>query len=206
MPYNSEIHHRHSIRLPKYDYSNSGAYFITICAQNRECLFGKIVAGNMILNEAGKMIQSVWNEMPQFYYGIEIDAFQIMPNHIHGIIIIKNKFKLFVGAGPRACPNINSGPRACPIGQPQNITGQPQGVAPTGTAMSLCDVVHRFKTLTTKKYIDSVKNNYWPPFYNKLWQRNYYEHIIRNEKSLNYIQEYILNNPYNWEQDKLFFS
>ena len=206
MPYNSEIHQSHSIRLLKYDYSNSGAYFITICAQNRECLFGKIVAGNMILNEAGKMIQSVWNEMPQFYYGIEIDVFQIMPNHIHGIIIIKNKFKLFVGAGPRACPNINSGPRACPIGQPQNITGQPQGVAPTGTAMSLCDVVHRFKTLTTKRYVDGVKNNHWPLFNNKLWQRNYYEHIIRNEKSLNYIQEYILNNPYNWEQDKLFFS
>ena len=160
----------------------------------------------MILNEAGKMIQSVWNEMPQFYYGIEIDAFQIMPNHIHGIIIIKNKFKLFVGAGPCACPNINSGPCACPIGQPQNITGQPQGVAPTGTGMSLCDVVHRFKTLTTKRYVDGVKNNHWPLFNNKLWQRNYYEHIIRNEKSLNYIQEYILNNPYNWEQDKLFFS
>lgn len=204
MPYNSLIHHRRSIRLQKYDYSENGAYFITICTKNRECLFGKIIKGQIVLNDVGKMIQSTWNEIPQFYRGIEIDVFQVMPNHIHGIIVIQNEF-MPVGAGPRACPNCKSkyaGPRACPNEQTQ-INGQLQGVAPT---LSLCDIVHRFKTLTTKKYIDNVKNNHWPPFNNKLWQRNYYEHIIRTEKSLNDIREYILNNPFNWAQDELFLS
>ena len=119
----------------------------------------------------------VWNEIPKYYPGIVIDAFQIMPNHIHGIIKI-------VGAGPCACPNI----------------GQPQGVAPTG--LSLPDVIHRFKTMTTKRYIDGVKHHGWPRFDGKLWQRNYWEHIIRNDDELNRIRQYIINNPAKWEMDR----
>ena len=174
------IHHRRSIRLKEYDYSQNGAYFITICVQNKECLFGKIANGKMQLNDAGNIIQTIWDEIPEYYDGIETDTFQIMPNHIHGIIII-------VGAGPCACP-IKS--------------GQPRGVAPT--KLSLFDVVHRFKTMTTKQYIDGVKFKNWQPFDHKLWQRNYFEHVIRNEQSLNKIREYILNNPYGWEKDELF--
>ena len=96
---------RRSIRLRGYDYSRAGAYFVTVCVQNRECLFGDVVDGKMILNDAGMMIQIVWNEIPAHYPGIEIDALVIMPNHTHGIVVI-------VGAGPRACP----------------VDGQPQGV------------------------------------------------------------------------------
>ena len=77
--------------------------------------------------------------------------------------------------------------------------GQPQGVAPT---LSLPDVVHRLKTLTTKRYSDGVKQHDWPPFPGKLWQRNYYEHIIRNENELNRIREYVVNNPLQWELDR----
>lgn len=177
MSYNPSLHHRHSIRLKEYDYSQNGMYFITVCAQNRECLFGEIIeivgAGpcarpGMKLNNVGKMIETVWNEIPKYYNNMEIDVFQIMPNHIHGIIVINN--------------------------------GQPQGVAPT--KLSLPDVVHRFKTMTTKRYIDGVKNKHWPPFNGKLWQRNYYEHIIRNEQSLEEIREYIVNNPSNWGNDQ----
>ena len=196
MKYNPDIHHRRSIRLKGYDYSRNGAYFITICTQNRVCLFGGIEQGEMILNDAGKMVHNIWDEIPAYYEGIEIDAFQIMPNHIHGIIVI-------VGAGPCACPDTNA-----------NIhknygTGQPRGVAPTGndifqTKLSLPDIVHRFKTLTTKKYIDGVKQHNWQPFDKKLWQRNYYEHIIRDEESSHKIQEYIMNNPREWERDELF--
>ncbi len=97
MKFDSRQHQRRSIRLQGYDYTQSGAYFVTICVQNRECLFGNIANGEMRLNDAGKMIQTVWDAIPKYYPGIDIDAYQIMPNHIHGIIII-------VGAGPRACP------------------------------------------------------------------------------------------------------
>ncbi|MBI5414647.1 transposase [Candidatus Peregrinibacteria bacterium] len=279
--YNPEIHHRRSIRLQGYDYSQNGAYFITICVQNRECVFGEIKNGEMFLNDAGKMVQLIWEEIPEFYRGIEIDAFQIMPNHIHGIIVIQHECST-VGAGPRACPeiedarpkiidtcpediriyhgnihacrdvvrvyreisdvhinefgifhdiigkpqniigqsqNINGQPQNAigqsqnitgqpqnAIGQSQNITGQRQGVAPTESKiLSLPDIVHRFKTMTTKKYTDGVKNNNWQPFSGKLWQRNYHEHIIRDEISLEKIREYIINNPYNWDEDEMFF-
>jgi REP element-mobilizing transposase RayT len=180
MKYNSDIHHRRSIRLKGYDYSQAGLYFITICTQNRLHLFGEIDNGEMILNDAGMMIKTVWHEIPEHYNGINIDAFQIMPNHIHGIIRIINEcdrdhVHIHVGAGPRACPDI------CPdidthIDDQPNAIGQPRGVAPT---MSLPDIVHRFKTLTTKRYTDGVKQNNWLPCDKRLWQRNYYEHIIR---------------------------
>ena len=173
---------RRSIRLKGYDYSQLGAYFLTICTQNRECLFGDIINGEMISNEAGRTVKMVWNEIPSCYPSINVDAFVVMPNHVHGIIFI-------VGAGPRACPD---------SGQ-SRADGQPQGVAPT---MSLPDVVHRFKTMTTKRYTDGVKQNGWSRFEGKLWQRNYYEHIIRDERELNRIREYIVNNPAQWDMDR----
>ncbi len=176
MVFNPVTHRRRSIRLKKYDYSQSGAYFVTVCTKNRKCLFGKIVDGNMFLNGIGLMIQMVWGAIPEYYSGIKIDKFAIMPNHIHGIIII-------VGAGPRACPG----------------EGQPRGVAPT---LSLPDVVHRFKTITTKQYVDGVKQRGWTRFSGRLWQRNYYEHIIRDETELNLAREYIINNARKWDLDR----
>ena len=130
------------------------------------------------------MVQTVWNEIPSHYCGIEVDEFSIMPNHIHGIIII-------VGAGPCACPD----------SEPQT-KGQPRGVAPT--RLSLPDIVHRFKTLTTKRYADGVKQNRWRPFAGTLWQRNYWEHVIRDDEKLQSIREYIHNNPAQWELDELY--
>jgi len=190
MKYNPAIHRRRSIRLRGYDYSRSGAYFIAICAQNRQCLFGNIANGDMRLNDAGKMIQIVWNELPEYYPGIEIDEFVIMPNHFHGIVVI-------VGAGPCACPKISA--------NDHTEKGQPQGIAPT-TNLALPDVVHRFKTMTTKRYADGVKQSAWPPFPGKLWQRNYWEHIIRNESELNHIREYIRSNHTKWDLDKLYIN
>ncbi|MBW1940787.1 MAG: hypothetical protein JRI28_05340, partial [Deltaproteobacteria bacterium] len=125
MKYTSDIHHRRSIRLKGYDYSKAGLYFITICTQNRFCLFGEIENGEMILNDAGMMIKTVWHEIPVYYHEFNIHKFVVMPNHVHGIIRIISNPKP-VGAGPRACPvnecrQIN--------GQPQTM-GQPRGVAP----------------------------------------------------------------------------
>ena len=173
---------RKSTRLQHYDYSQAGYYFVTICTQHRKELFGEIADGQMVANLAGEMVVKTWNELPKFYHGIEMDQFQIMPNHVHGIIVI-------VGDGPRAVPHE---PGALP-------DGQPQGVVPT---LSLSNVVHRFKTLTTKLYIEDVHKNGWKPFNAKLWQRSFYDHIIRDEQSLNDVREYIQNNPLDWEFDE----
>ena len=242
MTHGQAKHHRRSIRLQGYDYSQPGAYFVTICTQNSEYLFGDITDGEMVLSGAGRMVQSVWDELPMNYSGIETDAFIIMPNHIHGIITIQpsdmGPSSSPVGAGPRACPDdapqspdVGAGPRACPDDAPQSPdvgagpracpphrmsrkqpppaghapppAGQPQGVAPTKT-MSLPDVVHRFKTLTTKRYTDGVKHNGWKPFPGRLWQRNYWEHVVSNERELHRIREYISTNPAKWELDRLY--
>lgn len=159
-------------------------YFVTICTQGRLHLFGEIADGAMQLNDAGRMVRAIWDEIPAHYRGIEIDQFTVMPNHIHGIIKL-------VGATPCGCPTLP--------GQARVEEGHPQGGAPTG--LSLPDVVHRFKTMTTKKYADGVKQNGWLPFPAKLWQRNYYEHIIRNEVAYSKIVEYIQTNPQRWEED-----
>ncbi len=180
---NAVQHDRKPLRLKDYDYASNGAYFVTICAQDRRCIFGHIERGNLIRSEAGMMIERIWNEIPSHYQGIEIDAFQLMPNHIHGVFI--------VGAGPRACPELSDDSLQL---------GQPQGVAPT-KQLSLPDIVHRFKSITTNRYIEGVKTSCWPPFNKRLWQRNYYEHVIRNDDDLNEIRQYIIDNPLKWELD-----
>ena len=169
-------------RLQHYDYSQPGYYFVTTCTQNRKELFGKIVDGQMIPNAAGKMVAKTWHELSIFYHGIRTDQFQIMPNHLHGIIII-------VGDGPRAVPNEAR----------FNPNGQPRGVVPT---FSLSEVVHRFKSLTTRLYIEGVKTKGWEPFNAKLWQRSFYDHVIRDDESLDDIRAYIKNNPQNWALDE----
>jgi putative transposase len=179
--FNREKHRRRSIRLLGYDYTQAGAYFVTICTQGRECLFGEIVDREMRLNDAGRMVHSVWEELPRRYTGMDIDAFVAMPNHIHGIIILRDHH--VVGATPRGCPT----------------SGQAQGPAPT---MSLPDVVHRFKSLTTARYPQGVAEKGWPPFCRRLWQRNYYEHVIRGEDELDRIRRYIEDNPLMWAMDR----
>jgi REP element-mobilizing transposase RayT len=185
LEYNPDKHSRHSIRLPGFDYARPGAYFVTVCTQGRECLFGEVVNGAMVPNAVGKMVQSVWNELPRHYPGVNIDASVVMPNHLHGIIMLTA-----VGAGPRACPDNG---RACPD------NGQPQGVAPT---MSLINVVHRFKSLTTARYRHGVVQWNWRPFFGRLWQRNYYERIIRKDDELSCIRQYIADNPKQWDMDR----
>ncbi len=175
--YDPNIHHRRSIRLPCYDYSQEGWYFVTICTQNRLCLFGEIMKGRMQLNKAGLMTEAWWKKLADKFPNVQIDEYVVMPNHFHGIII--------VGAAPCGRPDDRS------------ESGQPHRVAPT-----VGDVVNWFKTMTTNQYIRGVRRNSWKPFFKKLWQRNYYEHIIRNEKELNHFHQYIANNPANWQSDE----
>ena len=165
MPYNPDAHRRRSIRLPGYDYAQPGAYFVTICTQDRAILLER--------PDVQETISYWWNALPPKFPNLETDAFVVMPNHIHGILT-------FVGAAPRGRP----------------VAGQPHGVAPT-----LGDVVGWFKTMTTNAYIRGVKDRAWPPFDRRLWQRNYYEHVIRTDDDLDRIRQYILDNPARWGYD-----
>lgn len=178
MIYNQDKHHRRSIRLKEYDYRQPGAYFVTICAQNRECLFGKIENGEMQLNEACKMIHKWWKQIIEKYAYVELDEYIVMPNHLHGIII--------VGADPRVCPD--------------NKKSEHTG-SPLRKSVKLSRMIQWFKTMTTNEYIRNVKQNDWPPFNKRLWQRNYYEHIVRDENKLNQIRKYIIDNPLKWDLD-----
>ncbi len=192
MPYDPFKHHRRSIRLKGYDYSQAGAYFVTICTQNRECLFGEIVQGEMCLNDAGKMIIRWWDELSNKFPMFDPDAFVVMPNHLHGIGIISD-----VGA------TLGGRPELAMSGLSDDEEGQPHRVAPTQpiTRPALGDIMGWFKTMATDEYIRGVKHLGWKPFQKKVFQRNYYEHIVRNERELNAILEYVQNNPTNWEKD-----
>ena len=158
---------RRSIRLQDYNYSQNGVYFVTICAQNRACLFGQIIDEKMKLNNAGEMIHEEWSQLSERFNFIQLDHYVIMPNHFHGIFFIKTR---------ENCVTKNS-----------NI-----GV-----------IIGAFKSITTHKYINGVKKNHWPVFNGKLWQRNYYEQVLRDEESLYRAREYIINNPINWKSDKM---
>jgi len=163
---------RKQIRLMGYDYSSSGWYFITICVQKHQCLFGEIIDGIMKLNGAGKIINRFWLKIPKRFKNVELDKYIIMPNHLHGIIVIND------------------------IGR--------ENRAPT-----LGQIVAYFKYQSTK-YINNMVGAGSPrPIHagsprpiQKIFQRNYYEHIICNEKSLNKIREYIRLNPKMWDRDR----
>ena len=167
-------HHRRSIRLKEYDYSSKGMYYITLCVNNRLCLFGDIVDGEMHLNDAGKMVDNVWREIPGYYQGVDTDEQSVMPNHLHGIIILYNDI---VGAPPCGRPMMNNNNPINKMDQerkPDDLKqGQAQGPAPTVKRLSLGGVVGRLKTLTMHKYLFGVKNYHWVRFDKRLWQRNY---------------------------------
>ena len=168
-----------------YDYAQPGYYAVTICTQNRSCLFGVIDNGDVLLNDAGRMIDETWNEIPNHCPGIELDVMQIMPNHLHGIIVVCE-----VGAAPRGRP----------FSMPGN--GRAQGPSPT----TLSDVMERFKSLSTTRYIAGVKTAGWLSFSGKLWQRSYHDRIIRSESELIKIRTYISNNPCEWDSDENYIE
>ena len=172
MAYDPAKHHRRSIRLKGYDYSQAGYYFITICCEHRAHLFGEIHAGKMALNAAGAMIEQIWHEIPADFPNIILHEYITMPNHIHGIIEI-----------------IQEAERRAEIDS-----------APTS---GLSQIIQSFKRHTTLEYIKMVKQNILPPFHKRIWQRNYWEHIIRNEDAFIRISAYIKNNPVKWTADKL---
>lgn len=180
-------HHRQSLRLKGYDYALAGTYFVTISTQDRGCVFGDVVEGGMRLNEAGRMVFTMWDTLPARFPGVALDAFVVMPNHIHGIMVFATQVS--VGA---------------PLVGAQDVAPHrtPDNRATTRVAPTLGEVVGAYKSRVTVEYIRGVKTKGWPAFRRRLWQRNFYEHIIRNEASLNHIRQYILDNPARWTCDR----
>jgi REP element-mobilizing transposase RayT len=160
MTFNPDQHHRRSMRLKGYDYAQAGAYFITICTDNRACLFGEITDGLMRLNELGRIAEQDWLHLPEHHPHLDLDAFVIMPNHLHGVLIVSDT------------PNSRSG------------------------RVGLAEILRGFKSFSARAI--NVQRGASGV---SVWQRNYYERVIRDEAMLNSIRQYIENNPVNWDKD-----
>ncbi len=174
-------YNRHSFRKKGYDYSQSGLYFITICTENKIHLFGKITNGEMQLNNEGKIVAKEWIKTAKIRNEVELDKWTIMPNHFHSIIKITQRR----GTACRA---------HLPTQQFTHPTQQYANPIP----YSLPTIIRSFKSAVTKG-INELNNHPGT----KLWQRNYWEHIIRNDDELYRIRQYIMRNPINWQKDRL---
>jgi len=194
--YDPEKHHRRSIRLKGYDYTRPGAYFVTICTEKHAYLFGDICNETMQLNRYGDIVKACWDKLPQNFPFVKLDTFVVMPNHMHGIVIITDRDCNNDDAGrgeafavSKRVQNSLGAVNASPL---QSKMQQPHGTQ----SDSLGAIMQNFKSVSTRK-INTM--NKTPGI--SLWQRNYYDHIIRNEKSLNIIRRYILYNPVMWTYD-----
>ncbi|XBO46100.1 transposase [Pedobacter sp. KACC 23697] len=174
MKFNPLIHHRRSIRLKGYDYSKAGAYFITICCEDRIHRFGKVSGDEMILNQSGTMAYNEWINLAERFPNFELNVFQIMPNHMHGIIVLSDRTT--VGA-------------TLAVAQEQKELNRATArVAPT-----IADIVGAYKSIVSNACLQLFMSH--NKTMGKLWQRNYYEHIIRDERAYHNISHYIINNP-----------
>jgi putative transposase len=181
--------HRRSVRLRGYDYGWQGYYAVTICSQSRQCLFGTIEKGKVLLSDAGKIIEKIWNETPHVRREIRLDAFVIMPNHIHGIVQIKRED----GEEEHTSDWMNES-EGRTSRAPLPIEGRAYG---SRDRQSVSTFVAGFKATTTHQ-INLLRGS--RGF--RLWQRSFHEHIIRDEADLCNHREYIMNNPMNWERDQ----
>jgi REP element-mobilizing transposase RayT len=172
MQYDRRKHHRRSIRLPDHDYRSPGAYFVTICTHQGKLLFGEVVDDDVVLNEYGQIAHEEWQASEDIRREIELDAFVIMPNHIHGIVWIREK-------------------------DDDSVVGA-HGRAPLRLPRSLGSFMAGYKSAVTAR-INRTRDTPGAP----VWQRNYYEHIIRNDTALERIREYIQHNAAHWSEDRL---
>jgi len=169
--YDPQKHHRKSIRLSGYDYSQAGAYFVTIVAYQRECLFGEIIDGEMNLNDFGKIADECWRSIPDHFPFVELGAHIIMPNHMHGVIVIHD-----MGRGAALLR---------PYDNPHKINVKPG---------SLGAIVRSYKSAVSYR-INKEHNA------TGIWQRNYYEHIVGNDHEMDNIWRYIESNAARWDED-----
>jgi len=188
--YDPNIHHRRSIRLKGYDYSRAGLYFITICCQDRVCRFGDVVDGEMVLNDAGRIAHNEWMKTTEIRNNVALGEFVVMPNHIHGIIRILGRDELH--SPDNKTPKQDDNKNNLTLRSPSQTIGA---------------IIRGYKSSVTKQ-INNLGDNGMGVFNTpqQLWQRNYWERIIRNEKSYQRIADYIVNNPGKWHSDNFFKS
>jgi REP element-mobilizing transposase RayT len=164
---------RKRLRLESFDYAIHGAYFVTICTQGRRSLFGQVVAEEIQPSPAGRMIEAWWKKLPTKFRTVAVDEVVVMPNHVHGVLWM-----------------VAADLRVGPVGEQPKVS------------IALPEVMQWFKTMTTNEYIRRVKQNGWPSFDKKLWQRSFHDRIIRDERELHGIREYIRANPRLWAEDE----
>jgi REP element-mobilizing transposase RayT len=202
MTFDPEFHHRRSIRLREYDYSRAGAYFMTVCAFQKECLFGEVVDGRMVLNEMGNAVTECWRSIPDHFPHVELDEFVIMPNHVHGIIVFNDPNSSVGGAvgavgAQHAAPmtelrgSKTRAQHAAPLRERDDLPIR--NVAPG----SLGAIIRSFKSAATKR-INILRNTPGVP----IWQRNYFERVIRVDRELDAVRRYIVDNPAKWNEDE----
>ena len=214
MPYDPQENYRRSIRLRDYDYTSPGAYFITICTQDRKPIFGEIVNGEMQLNKLGESTQSIWCTLPERFPNLELDQFVIMPDHIHGIIIFKESRHVspldsYVSQIPERFRNSTYSKSATDQISASFAPPHPWGAinrAPTelpslrsadeNRILPLGEVIRTFKAVTVHKIRSQGRLDF-------KWQRNYHEHIIRKDDDLDRVRQYIIDNPAQWTEDSL---
>ena len=176
-----DSHRRRSLRLAGFDYGREGAYFVTICTHNRAGLFGEIVNGEMRLNVVGQVAATCWLGIPAHFPHVRLDTYTIMPNHVHGII--------WLGANPMAVS-----PSAPPVGAKNLSPLLPRASVVRSPSKTVGSIVRGFKIGVTKWV--RANTDVW-----EVWQRNYYEHVIRNDAALNRLRQYIMDNPARWAED-----
>ena len=207
MKYNPKKHHRRSIRLKGYDYSQAGAYFITICCKDMKCLFGKIENGEMIMNEFGQIAFDEWIKLSERFANFELDVFQIMPNHMHGILVLTDT-EIITGIPEieNNTPDIGSDSFDSENENSYKINDHQEMIYPTSITMG--DMMGAYKSIVANECLKIWKSRWTgagpAPILGKIWHRNLYEHIIRNEHSYQNISNYIITNPQNWKDDKFF--
>ena len=194
-----------SHRMPGWDYSGNGIYFITIVVQNRRCLFGEIINNEMKLNNFGIIVNDEWIKSAQIRRELFIDEFIVMPNHLHGIVIIKNMAGQSMELS-RSLVETHCRASLCTVNShraEKNKSGQSKLYR---KPKSISSFIAGYKSAVTTKCNNILENQNKPVFdrYKRLWQKNYHDHIIRNEKEYWRIKNYILNNPQNWDEDKFY--
>ena len=188
--FDPQKHHRRSIRLQGYDYASAGAYYVTIVAWQRECLFGEVINKEMQLNKVGKIVEWEWLELPKRLSYISLGARMVMPNHLHGILFIHEN----VGATRQGQSMSQPKEQPLQIMIPEGIDGSP---LPRGSKpAALGAIMAQFKSCVTKRIWKFPEFKETP-----IWQRNYYEHIIRNQTDLQNKTDYIEANPLLWDED-----
>lgn len=189
MPYDPECQNRQSIRLPDYDYRSPGAYLVTTCAADRRCLFGAVTNGQMIPNDYGIIVAEEWRRTEMVRDRIVVDTFVVMPNHTHGIIIITDF--------PDDDTDGSDGRGSSPT-NPYHHDDNPERTFGGAIAGSVSTIMQQFKSMVTKR-INRLRDTPSAP----VWQRNFYERVVRTRDELERIRTYIRRNPPKWGEDRI---